>query len=89
MTEPDAGSDTGRISTRAIETEDGWVLRGRKVWMTKAQQSSTVLILARTTPIDQVERPIDGLSLFVADLDPNFVDIKPINKMGTQCGVEL
>lgn len=82
VTEPDAGSDTGRIATRAIETDDGWVLRGRKVWMTKALQSSAALVLARTTPVDEVKRPIDGLSLFVVDLDDDYVDIKPINKMG-------
>jgi len=82
VTEPDAGSDTGRIATRAIPTEDGWVLRGRKVWMTKAGQSSAALVLARTTPIDQVKRPIDGLSLFAVDLDPEYVDMAPISKMG-------
>lgn len=82
VTEPDAGSDTGRISTRAIETPDGWVLRGRKVWMTKALQSSAALVLARTTPIEACARPIDGLSLFVVDLDSDTVDIHAIDKMG-------
>ncbi|TQC47854.1 acyl-CoA dehydrogenase [Rhodococcus sp. WS4] len=82
VTEPDAGSDTGRISTRAVETDDGWLLRGRKVWMTKAQQSSAALVLARTSPIGEVKRPIDGLSLFVVDLDPKYVTVNPINKMG-------
>ena len=82
VTEPDAGSDTGRISTRAHETEDGWRLRGRKVWMTKAQQSSAALVLARTSPVEEGKRPIDGLSLFVVDLDPEYVTINPIAKMG-------
>ncbi|MGW8813062.1 acyl-CoA dehydrogenase family protein [Gordonia terrae] len=82
VTEPDAGSDTGRITTRAIPTDDGWRLRGRKVWMTKALQSSAALVLARTSPADEVKRPIDGLSLFVVDLDPDYVDIKVIDKMG-------
>ncbi|WP_406724517.1 acyl-CoA dehydrogenase family protein [Streptomyces sp. GD-15H] len=82
VTEPDAGSDTTRITTRAIPTDDGWVLRGRKVWMTKGLQSSSALVLARTAPLGQTTRPVDGLSLFVVDLDPAHVDIRPIPKMG-------
>ncbi|ODU07188.1 MAG: acyl-CoA dehydrogenase [Pseudonocardia sp. SCN 72-86] len=82
VTEPDAGSDTTRITTRAVPTDDGWVLRGRKVWMTKGLESSAALVLARTKAIGETERPVDGLSLFVADLDPAFVDITPIKKMG-------
>lgn len=82
VTEPDAGSDTGRISTRATRTADGWSLSGRKIWMTKGLQSSAALVLARTTPVEECRRPIDGLSLFVVDLDPAFVDIRAIGKMG-------
>jgi acyl-CoA dehydrogenase len=82
VTEPDAGSDTGRIATRAIRTENGWLLRGRKVWMTKGLESQAALVLARTTPVTECKRPIDGLTLFVVDLDPAYVDIKAIPKMG-------
>lgn len=82
VTEPDAGSDTARISTRAIPTDDGWVLRGRKVWMTKGLESSAALVLARTSAIGETERPIDGLSLFVVDLDPAHVTVNAIPKMG-------
>jgi len=82
VTEPDAGSDTGKISTRATRTEGGYLLRGRKVWMTKALESTASLVLARTTPVEKCRRPIDGLTLFLADLDPEHVDIKPIAKMG-------
>lgn len=82
VTEPDAGSDTGKISTRATRVEGGYLLRGRKVWMTKALESTASLVLARTTPVEQCRRPIDGLTLFLADLDPEHVEIKPIAKMG-------
>ena len=82
VTEPDAGSDTTRISTRAIPTDDGWVLRGRKVWMTKALQSTSALVLARTSAVGETAHPVDGLSLFVVDLDPAHVDIVAIDKMG-------
>lgn len=82
VTEPDAGSDTTRISTRAVATEDGWLLRGRKVWMTKGLESSAALVLARTSALGETERPVDGLSLFVADLDRNYMDVRPIPKMG-------
>jgi acyl-CoA dehydrogenase len=82
VTEPDAGSDTTRITTSATRTEQGWSLRGRKVWMTKGLQSDVALVLARTSAIGETERPIDGLSVFVVDLDRNYVDIRPISKMG-------
>jgi acyl-CoA dehydrogenase len=82
VTEPDAGSDTTRITTRAFPTDDGWRLRGRKVWMTKGLQSESALVLARTSALGETTRPVDGLSLFVVDLDPAHVDIKAIDKMG-------
>ncbi|MEM9606870.1 MAG: acyl-CoA dehydrogenase family protein [Actinomycetota bacterium] len=79
VTEPDAGTDTSRISTRAHRDGDGWRIRGRKVWTTKALESEVVLLLARTGEADQ---GFDGLSLFLADLDPDHVDIRPIPKVG-------
>jgi len=82
VTEPDAGSDTTRISTKAIPVDDGWLLRGRKVWMTKGLESSAALVLARTSALGETRRPVDGLSLFVADLDRDHLDVRPISKMG-------
>jgi acyl-CoA dehydrogenase len=82
VTEPDAGSDTGKISTRAIATEGGYLLRGRKIWMTKGLESTAALVLARTTPSEECARPIDGLTLFVVDLDRGHVDIRAIPKLG-------
>jgi acyl-CoA dehydrogenase len=82
VTEPDAGLDTGKIATKAVRTDGGFLLRGRKVWMTKGLESSAALVLARTTPVEECRRPIDGLTLFLADLDPEHVDIAAIPKMG-------
>lgn len=79
VTEPDAGTDTSRITTRAHRDGAGWRIRGRKIWTTKALESEVVLLLARTGEADQ---GFDGLSLFLADLDPDHVDIRPIPKVG-------
>jgi acyl-CoA dehydrogenase len=81
ITEPDAGTDTSRISTRAERDGDGWRITGRKIWTSKALESEVVLLLARTGPASEGNR-FGGLSLFLADLDPRFVEITPIDKMG-------
>ncbi len=80
VTEPDAGTDTSRITTRAERDGDGWRITGRKVWTTKALESEVVLLLARTDP--DPAAGFGGLSLFLADLDPAHVDIRPIPKLG-------
>ncbi len=80
VTEPDAGSDTSRITTRATRHGDTWRISGRKIWTTKALESEVVLLLARTDP--GAAGTLDGLSLFLADLDPDHVDISPIAKTG-------
>jgi len=78
VTEPDAGTDTAKITTRADpDGNGGYVVRGRKIWTTKALESEVVLLLARTGGPG-----LDGLSLFLADLDHRYVDIRPIPKMG-------
>ncbi len=82
VTEPDAGLDTARIKTRAVREGDHYVVHGQKIWTSTAQHSQKVLLLARTTPIEQCARPIDGLSLFFTDLDPATVRITEIPKMG-------
>jgi acyl-CoA dehydrogenase len=82
VTEPDAGLDTARITTRAMRDGDRYVVNGRKIWTSTAQQANKILLLARTTPIDQCARPMDGLSLFYTDLDRSYVDIQEIEKLG-------
>src|SRR5262249_36214517 len=69
VTEPDAGLDTTNLSTRAVRTNDGYVISGRKMWTSNAQQANKILIIARTTPKDQVRRPTEGLSLFYTDFN--------------------
>lgn len=80
VTEPDAGTDTAKISTRAMRDGDGWRIRGRKVWTTKALESEVVLLLARTDP--DPASGLKGLTLFLADLDRRHVTIDPIPKLG-------
>lgn len=79
VTEPDAGTDTSRVATRAVEDGDGFVVTGRKIWTSKALESEVCLLLART---DGEPGNFDGLSLFLVDLDPEHVDIAPIPKLG-------
>ncbi|NDZ96117.1 acyl-CoA/acyl-ACP dehydrogenase [Streptomyces sp. SID6673] len=82
VTEPGAGLDTSRITTAARRTGDGYVINGRKVWISKAMEAEKILLLTRTTPYDQVEKKTDGMTLFLTDLDREHVDIRPIKKMG-------
>ncbi|AXB42522.1 acyl-CoA dehydrogenase family protein [Amycolatopsis albispora] len=82
VTEPDAGTDTTRISTFARRDGESYVVTGRKVWITKAGQSQKMVLIARTTPRDQVAKPTDGMSLFLVDLDADEVQLRAIPKMG-------
>ena len=82
VTEPDAGSDTPSITTRAVRDGDRFIIHGKKVWTSKALESSKVLLLARTTPLEECRRRTDGMTLFLADLDPRYVTIRPIEKLG-------
>jgi len=81
VTEPDAGTDTTRIKTMAVRNGDHYVINGKKVWTSKAEQSSKCLLLTRTTPRDECKKKTDGMTLFLADLDPSAVTIRPIPKM--------
>jgi acyl-CoA dehydrogenase len=82
VTEDDAGTDTSRIRTFARPAGDGWLVSGKKVWNSKAQQAHKILLLARTTPREQSARPLDGMTLFLADLDPAHTEIREIPKLG-------
>ncbi|MFO1197431.1 MAG: acyl-CoA dehydrogenase family protein [Burkholderiaceae bacterium] len=81
VTEPNVGSDTTRVKTFARRDGDRYVVNGQKVWTSTAQQANKILLVARTTPIEQCARPVDGVTLFYTDLDRSRVRITPIEKM--------
>jgi len=91
VTEPTAGSDTARITTSARRTADGWMLRGQKVFTSRALQSDLMIVLARTTPIDEVERKSDGLSVFLIDIREAGagLTIRPIGTMSNHATTEV
>src|SRR5689334_9924820 len=82
VTEPDAGLDTTRLKTRAVRDGDHYVLSGRKIWISTAQVAEKMLILARTTPVEEAARPSLGMTLFYTDLDRSAVEVREIPKMG-------
>ncbi|WP_422095825.1 acyl-CoA dehydrogenase family protein [Variovorax sp.] len=83
VTEPDAGLDTTRLKTQALRQADGgYRLHGRKIWISTAQVADRMLILARTTPLEQVKKPTQGLTLFYTALDRAKVEVREIHKLG-------
>lgn len=82
VTEPDAGLNTTAIKTRAVRTESGYRVDGRKIWTSTAQEASQIMLLARTTPRDQCVRPIDGMTLFFTQLNRSHCEVRTIPKMG-------
>jgi acyl-CoA dehydrogenase len=83
VTEPDTGLDTTRLKTRANKKgNDRYIVHGTKIWISTAQVADRVLLLARTTPLEDVTRPTDGLSLFYTTLDRARVTVHEIDKMG-------
>ncbi|MGZ5152489.1 MAG: acyl-CoA dehydrogenase family protein [Burkholderiales bacterium] len=82
VTEPDTGLDTTRLKTQAVRDGDSYVINGRKIWTSTAQVANKILLLARTTPVDQVTKATYGLTLFYTDLDRKRVEVREIDKMG-------
>ncbi len=82
VTEPDAGLNTTRIKTRAERAGNGYIVHGRKVWTSTGQQASKIMLLARTTPLEECRKPTDGMSLFFTDLDRRYCEVREIAKMG-------
>ena len=83
VTEPDAGLDTTRLKTLAVRQPDGaYRMSGRKIWISTAQVADRMLILTRTTPLGEVKKPTQGLTLFYTALDRRFVEVREIHKLG-------
>jgi acyl-CoA dehydrogenase len=86
VTEPVAGSETARIRTRAERCPEGWKINGQKIWTSRALYSDLMIVLARTTPYDDVVKKSDGMSVFLIDLREGTkpgggVTIRPIETM--------
>lgn len=83
VTEPNTGLDTLKLQSRAVRQDDGsYILSGQKIWTSTAQVAEKILILVRTTPLDQVKKRSHGLSLFYTDLNRSQVQVTEIPKMG-------
>jgi acyl-CoA dehydrogenase len=82
VTEPNVGLDTLKLKTKAVRQGDRYLLSGQKIWISTAQVATKMLILARTVPLEAVERRTEGLSLFYTDLDRRHIDVQEIPKMG-------
>ncbi|WP_114861494.1 acyl-CoA dehydrogenase family protein [Azospirillum brasilense] len=84
VTEPTTGTDTTRIKTRAERKGDRYVINGQKVWISRVQHSDLMILLARTTPLDQVRKKSEGMSIFIVDIKEamaNGMTVQPIRNM--------
>jgi acyl-CoA dehydrogenase len=82
FTEPDAGLNTTAIKTFAQKVEGGYVVNGQKVWTSTAQLANKIMLLTRTTKLEDCKRPTDGITIFYTDLDRSKIDVHRIPKMG-------
>jgi len=85
VTEPNTGLNTTRIKTKAEKQGNKYIVSGQKVWISTAQIAEKILLLARTTPIEQCKKPTQGLSLFYTDFDRSKVEVREIEKLGRKC----
>jgi alkylation response protein AidB-like acyl-CoA dehydrogenase len=93
VTEPSVGSDTTSLQTTATRVDGGWSISGQKLWTSRAEHSDLMLLLARTTPADQVERRTDGLSTFLVDMKravrEGTMTIRPIRTLMNHATTEI
>ena len=85
VTEPNTGLDTTRLTTRAVDKGDHYLVNGEKIWTSTAQVCNKMLLIARTKDESETDKPVNGLSLFYTDLDRNHCEIRAIDKMGRKC----
>jgi len=84
VTEPNTGLNTLKLETRAVRQGDHYLVSGQKVWISTAQVANKILLLARTTQVEECEGT-EGLSLFYTDLDRSKIEVREIDKMGRKC----
>jgi len=92
VSEPTTGSDTTRLKTVAVRKGDRYVVKGQKIWISRAQHSDLMLLLARTTPLEQVKKRTEGLSILLVDLHEavgHGLTIRPINTMMNHATTEI
>ena len=82
VTEPNTGLNTLKLKTMAVRKGDRYIVNGQKIWISTAQVAHKILLLARTTPIEEVTSPTHGLSLFYTDLDRTKIEVREIEKLG-------
>ena len=86
VTEPSTGLETLKLKTQAVRDGDSYLISGQKIWISSAQVATKMILLARTTPLEEVQQASDGLSLFFIDFDKNApgLDLRRIKKMGSR-----
>jgi acyl-CoA dehydrogenase len=92
VTEPSAGTDTSSLRTSAVRKADAWVLNGQKVWTSRAEHSDLMLVLARTTPRERVQKKTDGMSVFLVDMRAALgrgLTVRPIRTMINHATTEV
>lgn len=85
VTEPNTGLNTTQLKLRAVRKSDRYVVNGQKVWISTAKVADNILLLARTTPLEEVKKPTHGLSLFYTPFDRSRITVHEIEKMGRKC----
>jgi acyl-CoA dehydrogenase len=92
VSEPTTGSDTTQLKTTAVRSGDRYIVRGQKIWISRAEHSDLLLLIARTTPIDRIKKRTEGLSVFLVDLRTavgHGLTIRPIRTMMNHATTEL
>jgi acyl-CoA dehydrogenase len=85
VTEPNTGLNTTQLKLRAVRKGDRYVVNGQKVWISTAKVADNILLLARTTPLEEVKKSTHGLSLFYTPFDRSRITLHEIEKMGRKC----
>ena len=85
FTEPDAGLNTTAIKTFAEKVSGGYIVHGQKVWTSTAQVANKIMLLTRTTKLENCKKPTEGITIFYTDLDRSKIEVRKIPKMGRKC----